>query len=283
MKRKKKDTEAALSKRINPFEVPRKISYKTESSSNLLVECPVCQTSVSQAMMNLHITLCIEKRQKKEKETVDEEPLAMAQMHNSASDSTTTVCPLCNTGFPIAFIQLHVDFCGQKRQKEKSEEEQKHCVKDDTSNLVQQEQQLLEPLRQQKCQNRSTDQLFLKEGPVEGLYLIHEFLNAEESEKLIKQIDADLATPWKFSSFNGNCDSKMYGFRTQFGLPGEERIVRMNDPAAGEFDIPECLEWLTKRLHMILCQEQLQKDFSHKKNLLKDLKEFKPNECNCNR
>jgi hypothetical protein len=44
---------------------------------------------------------------------------------------------------------------------------------------------------------------------VPGLLLIHDFLSEEEEAALIASIDGDTDTPWRHSSFNGHCMSKV--------------------------------------------------------------------------
>ncbi|CAM9106553.1 unnamed protein product, partial [Ectocarpus fasciculatus] len=110
---------------------------------------------------------------------------------------------------------------------------------------------------------------------VPGLFLLHDFITAEEEASIICSIDADTQTPWRHSSFNGHCDSKSFGVRTQFGLPGvaQERAVRKNNPALGEHDLPAYLLPYPQRLHDMVMNLD---------GVPIELKNFIPNECNCN-
>lgn len=109
---------------------------------------------------------------------------------------------------------------------------------------------------------------------IPGLFLIHDFISIEEEENLLFNIENDHRNDWKFSSFNGHCLSKQYGVRTQFGLMNEQRLVRENDVKNNEFDIPEFMYFLVKRLHRILPTLETP--------LTDNMKNFIPNECNVN-
>lgn len=108
---------------------------------------------------------------------------------------------------------------------------------------------------------------------VPGLWIIEDFLTEEEEIELVKKLDSDSSTPWKHSSFNGHCDSKVFGVRTQFGLPNEPRLVRQNDISKGEYDIPYYLHPLMERLQHLI---------HSRKDLPVDTRNFVPNECNAN-
>jgi alkylated DNA repair protein alkB family protein 4 len=108
---------------------------------------------------------------------------------------------------------------------------------------------------------------------VPGLFLIYDFISEEEERCLVQSIDDDLQTNWKPSSFNGHCLSKVYGVRTQFGLPGEQRLVRRQDESAGEYGIPESMMFILNRLQQ-LC--------ATRRDLPPELRSFQPNDCNVN-
>lgn len=108
---------------------------------------------------------------------------------------------------------------------------------------------------------------------MKGLWVLHDFVTEEEESQLIQQIDADPYPDWHISSFNGYTDSKVYGVRTQFGLPREERIVRKNNISNNEYDIPSYLDFVIHRFKDICIAFP---------ELCPLLKTFKVNECNIN-
>ena len=122
-----------------------------------------------------------------------------------------------------------------------------------------------------------------------GLIVIHDFINKEEEMDIISRLDADTSTPWALSTWNGHCDSKHYGYKTQFGrgLSKEVRAVRKNDVSKGEHDIPEflapCVAKLS-RLKLFLVHKLSQKstEGSQFATLSRILRNFEPNECNAN-
>jgi alkylated DNA repair protein alkB family protein 4 len=106
-----------------------------------------------------------------------------------------------------------------------------------------------------------------------GLYIIEDFIDETEESALVLALDND-AHQWHHSSFNGDTLAKSFGVKTQFGKPGEDRLVRWNDPSKGEPDIPSYLSIFFKRLEEYkVGNEELQKL----------LKGFNVNECNANR
>jgi alkylated DNA repair dioxygenase AlkB len=115
---------------------------------------------------------------------------------------------------------------------------------------------------------------------IPGLMLISNFVSDEEEKLIIDLIDQNFQTPWHQSSFNGRCLSKVYGLRTQFGLPAEERCVRQNDPALGEHDIPDFLHPYPLRLSQFI--SMVASDSRFRSLIPLDLLHFCPNECNCN-
>jgi alkylated DNA repair dioxygenase AlkB len=108
---------------------------------------------------------------------------------------------------------------------------------------------------------------------VQGLWIIEDFISEREELDIVRLLDSDVTTPWRHSSFNGHCDSKVFGVRTQFGLPNEPRLVRKNDVGKGEHDIPSYLHPMIERLHDIAAV---------RKDLPMDVRTFTPNECNAN-
>jgi alkylated DNA repair dioxygenase AlkB len=107
---------------------------------------------------------------------------------------------------------------------------------------------------------------------IEGLYFIHRFTSDEEAREIMEKLDHH-ETPWHHSKFNGHCMSKVFGVRTQFGIPGEARCVRANKKELGELDIPEFL---------LPFQERFANFIAGLKDSPTVLRSFKPNECNAN-
>jgi alkylated DNA repair protein alkB family protein 4 len=107
-----------------------------------------------------------------------------------------------------------------------------------------------------------------------GLFLIYNFISEEEEDKIMRVVESTEYMDWKFSSFNGNCYSKYYGVKTQFGLPDELRLVRKNDAAQGEHDIPPGLfPYMERFKHCVALNPHI---------FTNEFRDFKPNECNMN-
>lgn len=166
-----------------------------------------------------------------------------------AASMTKIDCPICSSSVLADIINMHIDTC----IKRAAERENSSASKESSS--------LSSPL---VSLERSEE--------IEGLYFLRDFVSDEEAKSIIDQLDAH-ETPWKHSSFNGHCMSKVYGVRTQFGLPGEMRCVRANKTDQGELNIPEFL---------LPYQERFVRILSELKDVPSVLKTFKPNECNAN-
>ena len=198
------------------------------------------------------------------------------------------VCPVCEIEINSSLIHLHIDSCLQKSvEKEKTNEDSPSSaqVGSNVSGLAGAESTIPEHMRL----------IEVKEVP--GLWLIYNFISEEEEAGIIRNLDEDV-TPWRFSSFNGNCNSKSFGVKTQFGTPGEERCVRRNNPALGEFDIPQYLGPYPTRLHHIIHSAlntpqsnqnihqnentKLGLNYQQKKLPPPEIVQFVPNECNAN-
>ena len=108
---------------------------------------------------------------------------------------------------------------------------------------------------------------------IPGLYLLYDFISESEEKSLLAQIAEDSKNPWKHSSFNGHCLSKTYGVKTQFGLPGEERLVRKNIEELGEHDVPHYFSSLINRFEALVNDMNISSLGG---------KSFKVNECNIN-
>ena len=167
-------------------------------------------------------------------------------------------CPVCNLMLKddSSILNMHLDVCIQKRELAMSSPTKLTHNKTYTNILAAPEVSIEE------------------HSTISGLWILHNFISEKEEADLIQQIDGDLRTPWKKSSFNGNCNSKVYGVRTQFGLPNEIRQVRENDPAKGEYPLPDFIHFVMDRLKLV--ESTFKCLFPH------DLRSFRPNECNIN-
>ena len=192
------------------------------------------------ALTNLHIDKCLEKKQK-----VRAEPLvklnknAMFRVSKSTPSSETQNSPsLTATPAP--------EFTAESNQEITAE---------------------------LSSANREMDFTLTHIDKVPGLWIIEDFIKEDEEIAIVRALDNDVCTPWKLSNFNGHCDSKAFGVRTQFGLPHEPRLVRKNDTTKGEFDIPFYLHPIMERLQYV----------AHcRKDLPQETRCFVPNECNAN-
>lgn len=201
------------------------------------------------------------------------------------------ICPVCDIQINSTLIHLHIDGCLQKTA------ESEKLKEDSVSSSAPFENRL----ETAEAESTSSDEppggvrlVEMKEVP--GLWLIYNFISEAEEAEIVHNLDEDV-TPWHFSSFNGNCNSKSFGVKTQFGTPGEERCVRRNNPALGEFDIPSYLEKYPIRLQQIIQQALRTKQVSQKTNKEDftmclnyqqhklpppEVVKFVPNECNAN-
>ena len=165
------------------------------------------------------------------------------------------ICPICNASLwvDISLTNLHIDKCLSKVEILEMDINQSMLLEDDsyinTLSII-----------------RGTE--------LKGLTLIHNFITMEEESLLINLLDSNKYMEWKFSSFNGNCYSKYFGLKTQFGLPGEQRLVRENGMDVGESDIPEELfPFMNRFRRFVELNPQLFPPL---------FRDFRPNECNVN-
>jgi alkylated DNA repair dioxygenase AlkB len=180
-------------------------------------------------------------------------------------------CPVCDTTVSSSIINLHLEICLKRDERSSVARtdpinQPTDCAKDALSEL---------PGRTMSVTIASdptqASELVTQDVPsLPGLFLIEDFISKEEEAAIIQELDAD-PTPWQHSNFNGQCNSKRFGVRTQLAPP---RLVRPNDPAAGEMDIPEYLAYLPLRLRRALAAAG--------RRLPAALRDFAPNECNAN-
>lgn len=87
------------------------------------------------------------------------------------------------------------------------------------------------------------------------------------------------------SNWNGQHQSKSYGFKTLFGISNETRAVRKNITEKGELDMPplvkNCAELFGRRIpHLV--QTISSSSIPNIGKMINILREFVPNECNAN-
>jgi alkylated DNA repair dioxygenase AlkB len=166
----------------------------------------------------------------------------------SAAVTREHYCPVCNLKLENdnIWINMHIDAC-LKRSDEKAYNKQfsDSCR---TSTLI-------------------------SHKSIPGLFLLYDFINENEEQLLLTKIAEDIKSPWKHSSFNGHCLSKTYGVKTQFGLPGEERLVRKHIEELGEYDVPDFFTSIINRFEALVNDMNIP-------NL--GGKSFRVNECNIN-
>ncbi len=191
------------------------------------------------------------------------------KQHKEEAVSLKTCC-VCGESFRYsnAVLNMHIDQCLNKKEKEEVEK-----GKSEIENA-------LLPVRP----------LNIKKGPVEGLYLITDFLTKEEEERLVHDLDTD-NEQWKYSAFNGHCDSMSFGVKTVHGLGGGGAAghVRKNN-GINERDIPRYMKTIIDRIHDIhhhftasnLNLNPFDSGGSGGKSIVDILKSFKINEFNAN-
>lgn len=265
------------------------LGSKRRQAHEAHVVCPLgCGKRVPAGMINLHIDMCLL-------------GVPRGGRSGSVSESTSPLlaadglskpvnCPLCSEPVAMQTINAHVDTClaayGQTSEDTPSENTFVDVVckgrsngenKDNVSDGVAVARSTYVPLHAllRPLQSFAAAKTIQRSKEVPGLFLLPEFVSAEEEAALVASIDGDARTPWRHSSFNGHCYSKTFGVKTHFGLPGnpQARAVRQNNPASGEHDVPEYLRPFPTRLHALV---------DHLDGVPIELKNFAPNECNCN-
>jgi hypothetical protein len=188
------------------------------------------------------------------------QPQSSLEKELSLSDHVE--CPVCQGTFPAGMINMHLETHFSEPITNKKKKASVDIDEIPSDNLI--EDKIMSNLVPQEQKG------------VPGLYLIHNFISEEEENDIISRLNAD-KTPWHHSSFNGDCLSKCFGVRTQFGPSYiQERLVRVNDVSKGENDIPEYLLPYMNRLECFI------KQFGKEYKLPSALTSFSPNECNAN-
>jgi hypothetical protein len=216
------------------------------------VNCPVCNLEMKEdpVLMNLHLDFCVVNATGHNKRSRDE-----CKQKLPIQTVESVFCPVCNLEMKDAsLMNLHLDICIQKKESQRNAPA--HISPEKNRIFVVQEEG-----REFRVEEHAK---------INGLWFIFDFITEEEETNLVNALDHDKPV-WRNKNFNGCCDAKTYGVRTQFGLPGEQRLVRENNPDLEEYSLPQYLYPYIERLQQIsLGRSDL---FPH------DLKTFQPNEC----
>eukprot|EP01038_Epipyxis_sp_PR26KG_P008176 gene8176-11061_t len=250
----------------------KKISEKLIGDLSI---CPVCSNSIPEdiSLQNMHIDLClkqINENYKSENYSFDRLGIDYLDKKSKQTKNKLTVdksvvhmyCPICKLKIQnndSCFMNMHIDQCLQQQNSSKKIEINSNSLTL-TNNSI--------------SNNNSNYKIYKDYNNLSGLYFIENFLTEEEEISLLSTIDNDNNTTWRHSSFNGHCLTKCYGVRTEFGLPGKNRVVRQNNPNTGEYNIPPYLIPYIHKLKDIIIQNY---------HLFpKEIHDFIPNECNIN-
>jgi hypothetical protein len=110
-----------------------------------------------------------------------------------------------------------------------------------------------------------------------GLFLIYEFITAEEEHNLLQAIEKD-SQRWKKSMFNGDHLVKAWGYITKHAVHGESKgYVRRNVVENDEPDLPEYFNFIINRVMKVL-----KYNVHLPKETKNELSDFVITECNCN-
>jgi alkylated DNA repair dioxygenase AlkB len=254
-----------------------KSNYASKRKNCEKVYCPVCQKEFLSSILNIHLdgkNGCLSKIGNDNRmtsfaqtltETKTQTPIPrQAQVQGQPKVNvkfkdtkvkSKVLCPCCNENIDCDIFSLHFEGktgCLARSQVIKVEAEGKYS-------------------------SPSSSDTRLSQTAVPGLYIIEEFITKDEEKEIIKNLDNCPSGPWKFSSFNGKCMSRTYGFKTQFGKPGEQRLIRRNDVNKGEPDIPHYLghHTILKRLYSLV--RTYPNELQALDGTVKDI-----NECNAN-
>lgn len=190
--------------------------------------------SVSKSTAN---PFTLSKKQADKRSCSDRHGLTAA--HDAVSRQAFWTCVICTRSITndSFMINNHVNSCLQKTSEPTSDAVKPMEIR--SANFA----------RQVGIPVSFADTIALHNGfeMMRGLWLVHEIMSEEEETQMMRYIDDDTATPWKVSPFNGFTDSKTYGVRTQYGVPQEERLVRINNEARNEFPIPTYMNTLLAR------------------------------------
>lgn len=210
-----------------------------------------------------------------------------APAKKSLSVMSFVPCPSCASSVSLASMNVHLDKCLQKQQQQQNLSTSRSRASSTSSSsstaFVSRSVSSSSSSSSSSDKDKSSegDEFQplgerMEKGPIPGLVIIKDFLSIEEGDEVVKKLESEKCPDWQFSSFNGNCLSKMYGYRTQWGLPNEERLVRINIPENGEPDIPLYLQKLVSKFRAVAQNE-------NPKNVPPVLRNFIPNECNANK
>ena len=171
-------------------------------------------------------------------------------------------CPICGSKMSIKWISDHVDQCLTPKSDKKLMKE-----KDESKVLY------------------SISRL-----PINGLFLIEDFLTVDEENKLLRFLDStDQSTnpPWKASRFNGQCLSKAWGVKTEHGTYINKKVgfVRKNNPEKGELDLPPQFDFLLAKIQSL--SASFEREFGKggdraTNNIINEIQNLSINECNAN-
>ena len=177
-------------------------------------------------------------------------------------------CPICSESLriPNQMFNLHIDRCLAKQEKlERDKEKENHIA----------------------LESCTKNKMKVVEGAVPGLYMIYNFLTHEEEASLLVALDNDTCgEKWKYSAFNGHCDSMSFGVKTVHGLGGGGAAghVRVNDVSSNERDIPEYMKPIIERIHDLHHSFQHDDNIKSKDNgkVVEIMRSFRVNEFNAN-
>ena len=116
-------------------------------------------------------------------------------LKKEVSSKVLVECPLCFSRMMASSMDIHFVACS-RRQEHKAQAES-----------AEKEGMFLLPPSQEIFEYNNER--------LPGLFLIPNFLDADEEQEIINQLNNDTSSPWVHSSFNGHCLSKKYGVVTQ--------------------------------------------------------------------
>jgi len=241
------------------------------------VECPVCNQEVPSDLIEMHldgINGCLAKKTKRTNSVSGRDVLHAVMGKATAPVETKVVeCPCCGKSIREDAFSMHFEGKNGCLNRQSG--------KNASFEIVSRVDLSAETSSSSGTAVKGGDHCFEKyrlvRGSLPGLFIVPDFISAEEETDLMRRLDFDPSSPWHFSSFNGNCMSKTFGFKTHFGKPGEDRLVRRNNPSAGEPDMPSYLEPLLERLRGIVAANAADLKESEIVKRVMDI-----NECNAN-
>lgn len=203
------------------------------------------------------------------------------------------ICCICGEEIRLGLITFHIDECLRKASKSSSSPSSRAAVDSKTLDNKRKDQNLTKindpkpkvatvcpslsqpttsippsslpstnsstmSLSTNTSKNVNTDSLppdlRIVPSPLNGLYVIHNFITEEEERVLIDLIEQDQGTPWCPSKFNGKYLVKNYGLRTQYWDEpdgGRKANVRHYNPQLGEEPIPSYMSFVMDRLRIL--------------------------------